>query len=57
MKACFHRSAGGGVSLIKCRTELTIVQAQRGKAIDNVRNLFREYADSLHGTAVIIMLD
>lgn len=36
------------MSLIKRKPKLTIVQAERGRALDNVRSLFREYADSLH---------
>ena len=35
------------MSLIKGKTALTIVQAERAKAIDNVKSLFAEYAESL----------
>jgi ribosomal protein S18 acetylase RimI-like enzyme len=36
------------VPLIKRKPKLTIVQADRGRTLDNVKSLFTEYAESLH---------
>ena len=35
------------MSLLKRKTMLTIVQAEEGRAINNIRSLFTEYADAL----------